>query len=59
MNRRRWAAIEHEQVLDGLVDLAVLEVAQPVAVLAFEQHARERVQEVQLLRRSARPGRTD
>ena len=47
-------AIEDEQVLDRLVGLPVLGIAQAVAVLALEQHPRERVQEVQLLRRSAR-----
>ena len=41
-------AIEDEQVLDRLVCLPVLGIAQAVAVLAFEQHARERVEEVQL-----------
>ena len=51
MNSRRWLAVEHVQVLDGLVDLAVLELAQPIAVLALEQHADEGVQEVQVLGR--------
>ena len=41
--------VEHVQVLDSLVDLAVLELAQPIAVFAFEQDADERVQEVQVL----------
>ena len=45
------AAIEDVEVLDRFVDLAVLELAQAIAVIAFEQHADERVQEVQMLRR--------
>ena len=45
------AAVEHVEVLDRLVDLAVFELAQPISVIAFEQHADERVQEVQVLGR--------
>ena len=41
--------IEDEEVLDRLVCLPVLSIAQAVAVLAFEEHARERVEEVQLV----------
>ena len=52
------AAVEHVEVLDRLVDLTVLEVADPIPVVAFEQHAHERVQEVQVLGRrlAARTG---
>ena len=57
MNRRRWLAVEDVEVLDGLVDLAVLEVADAVPVVAFQQHADERVKEVQVLgRRLQREG---
>ena len=53
------AAVEDVEVLDRFVDLAVLEVAQPVPVLAFEQHAHERVQEVQVLGRRLERERVD
>ena len=59
MNRRRWLRIEDVEVLDRLVDLAVLEVAEPIAVVAFEQHAHERVQEVQVLGRRLQRERVD
>ena len=35
VKRRRWLVIQDEQVLDRLVGLAILEVAQPVAVVAL------------------------
>ena len=53
------AAVEHVEVLDCLVDLAVLEVADPIAVIAFEQHAHERMQEVQVLGRRLERERVD
>lgn len=37
--------VENEDVLDGLVSLAVFQVAEVVAVLSLEQDAREGVQE--------------
>ena len=52
-------AIEDVQVLDRLVDLPVLEVAEAIAVVAFEQHADERVQEVQVLGRRLERERVD
>ena len=59
MNSRRWRAVEDVEVLDRLVDLAVLQVAQPIPVVAFEQHAHERVQEVQVLGRRLERERVD
>ena len=53
------ACVQHVQVLDGLVDLAVLEIAEPVAVLALQQHADERVEEMQVLRRRLERERID
>ena len=53
------AAVEHVEVLDRLVDLAVLEVADAIAVVAFEQHAHEGVQEVQVLGRRLERERVD
>src|SRR6202035_4096724 len=44
-------AIEYVQVLDRLVHLTVFRVAQVIPVVAFQQHAHERVQKMQLLRR--------
>ena len=44
-------AFQHEQVLDRLVRLPILRIAQAIAVLAFEKDARERVQKVDVLRR--------
>ena len=51
--------VEDVEVLDRLVQLAVLGVAQAVAVGAFEQHADERVEEVQVLRRRVERERVD
>ena len=45
------AGVQDIQVLDRLVQLAILGVAEPIAVRALEQHADEGVQEVQVLRR--------
>src|SRR5207248_11291041 len=42
--------IEDVYVFDGFVQLPVFCVAQSVRVCAFEQHASERMQEVQVLR---------
>ena len=42
-------AIEDVEVLDRLVDLAVLDVADAIPVVAFQQHAHERVEEMQVL----------
>src|SRR3954462_6201380 len=42
--------VEHVQVLDGLIDLSVLELAQAVTVFAFEQDTDKAVQEVEMLR---------
>ena len=53
------AAIEDVQVLDRLVDLPVLQLADPIAVLAFEQHPHERVEEVQVLGRWLEGERVD
>ena len=44
-------AIEYVDVLDRVVHLAVLELGQAISVIAFKQHADERMQEVQMLRR--------
>ena len=44
-------AIEDVQVLDRLVDLPILQLAEAIAVVAFEQHAHEGVEEVQVLGR--------
>ena len=41
--------VEHVEVLDGLVHLAVLGLAQAIAIRAFKQHADEGVQEMQIL----------
>ena len=53
------AAVEDVEVLDGLVELAVLEVAEAIVVVAFQQHADERMQEVQVLRRRLERERVD
>ena len=53
------AAVEDVEVLDGLVDLPVLEVAEAIPVVAFQQHTDERVQEVQVLRRRLERERID
>ena len=45
------AAVENVEILDRLIDLAVLEIADPVTVVALQQHADERMKEVQMLRR--------
>jgi len=45
------AGVEDIQVLDRLVDLPVLHVVQPVAVLSLQQDLHEGVQEVQVFRR--------
>src|SRR5262249_38419645 len=51
------AAVEHIQVLDGLVNLAVLEIAHAVAVVAFQEHSNKGMEEVQVLgRRLQREG---
>src|SRR5215211_7345052 len=42
--------VEHVQILDGLIDFSILELAQAVPVFAFEQDADEAVEEVQVLR---------
>jgi hypothetical protein len=42
--------IEHVQVFDGLVDLTVFQVVQVRPVVAFQQHAHERVEEMHVLR---------
>ena len=50
-------AVEHVEVLDGFVDLPVLQVADPIPVVSLQQHTDERVQEVQVLgRRFEREG---
>ncbi len=53
------AAIEDVQVLDGLVSLAVLEVAHAVAVVAFQEHSHKGVEEVQVLGRRLQRERVD
>ena len=53
------AAVEDVEVLDRLVELAVLELAEAIAVVAFEQHADERVEEMQVLRRRLQRERID
>ena len=47
-------AIEDVQVLDRLVDLPILQLADPVSVFTFEQHAHECMEEVQVSRALAR-----
>src|SRR6185295_9651556 len=42
---------EYIDVLYRVVHLAVLELGQAISVIAFKQHADERMQEVQMLRR--------
>ncbi len=49
------AGAEHEQVLHGLVRLAILEFDEPIAVVALQQHPHEGMQKVQVLR--SRPSR--
>ena len=53
------SALQHIHVFDGVVDLTVLELAQAIAVLPFQQHAHERVQEMQMLRRGVERERVD
>ena len=53
------ARIEHVEVLDRFVQFAVLEIAQAVCVVAFEQHAHERMEEMQVLRRRLQGKRVD
>src|SRR5690606_32309662 len=52
-------AVEHVEVLDRLVYFPILEVAQPIAVLPFEEHSNERMKEVQMLRRRLQRERVD
>ncbi len=51
--------IEHVEVFNRLVELAVLRIRKTVAVRAFEQHAGERVEEVQVLWRRLERERID
>ena len=53
------AVVEHVEVFDRLVDLAVLEIAEPIAVIALQQDANEGVKEVQVLRRGFERERVD
>ena len=59
VKRRRCARWSDVEVLDRLVHLAVLRVAQPIAVLALEQDSNEGVQEVQMLGRRLERERVD
>ena len=43
--------VEHVEVFDCVVHLAVFRFTQPIPVLTFEQHADERVEKMQMLRR--------
>ena len=53
------AFVEHVEVLDALVDLAVLQVAQPIPVIALQQHANEGVKKMQVFWRGFERKRID
>ena len=44
-------AIEHVEVLDRLVDLPILQLADPISVFTFEQHPHEGMKEMQVFGR--------
>ena len=53
------AAVQDVQVLDRVVGFPVLGIAQPVAVVAFEQHSDEGMEEMQMLGRRREGERVD
>ena len=53
------AVVQDVQVLDGLVDFAVFEIADPIPVVAFEQDADEGMQKMEMLGRWLQRERID
>ena len=53
------AFVQHVEVLDALVDLAVLQVAEPIPVIALQQHANQGVKKMQVFWRGFERKRID